>query len=394
MLDTPFSPWPHYSEEEITAAERVLRSGRVNYWTGEEGRAFEREFAERVGVPHAVALANGTVALELAYRALGLGTGDEVIVTPRTFIATVSAIVACGATPVFADVDPDSQAITPESVAPLISARTKAIVCVHLGGWPAEMTAFRELAEAHGGLALVEDCAQAHGASIGGQQVGSFGDVAAWSFCQDKIISTGGEGGMVTTGREELRKRVWSLKDHGKSWEIMQRAPEPEGVGFRWVHEDLGGNGRMTEVQAAIGRIQLRRLDDWLASRRTNAMRIRAAARELSALRVPEVPAHIGHAWYRLDLFVRPEALAGGWDRDRILAEINARGVPCQIGSCPEVYREKAFVERGLGPREPLPVARQLGETSLAFLVHPTLRDEEIAKTCDVLRAVVTEATR
>ena len=392
MLDTPFSPWPHYSEEEITAAERVLRSGRVNYWTGEEGRAFEREFAEHVGVPHAVALANGTVALELAYRALGLGTGDEVIVTPRTFIATVSAIVACGATPVFADVDPDSQAITPESVAPLISARTKAIVCVHLGGWPAEMTVFRELAEAHGGLALVEDCAQAHGASIGGQQVGSFGDVAAWSFCQDKIISTGGEGGMVTTGREELRKRIWSLKDHGKSWEIMQRAPD--GAGFRWVHEDLGGNGRMTEIQAAIGRIQLRRLDDWLASRRANAMRIRAAARELPALRVPEVPAHIGHAWYRLDLFVRPEALAGGWDRDRILAEINARGVPCQTGSCPEVYREKAFVERGLGPREPLPVARQLGETSLAFLVHPTLRDEEIAKTCDVLRAVVTEATR
>lgn len=389
MLNTPFSPWPAFSEEEADAIRDVLLSNRVNYWTGQECRQFEEEFAAWVGAEYAVAVANGTVALDLALKGLGIGPGDEVIVTPRTFIASVSCIVNAGATPVFADVDRDSQNITGATVAKKITPKTRAIIAVHLAGWPCEMDELMALAAEHD-LYVIEDCAQAHGARYKGRSVGSIGHVGAWSFCQDKIMTTGGEGGMVTTNDRELWQRMWSYKDHGKSWAAVYERKHPPG--FRWLHESFGTNWRLTEMQSAIGRIQLRRMVYWHAARRANAERILDAARSCEALRVPEVPAHIEHAWYKCYVFVRPEALASGWSRDRIFSEIAARGVPCYSGVCPEVYLEKAFESTVWRPSVRLPVAKELGETSLMFLVHPTLTAEEISKTCDVLVDVLKRA--
>ncbi len=383
--------WPHFDEEQIAAAATVLRSGKVNYWTGAEGRAFEQEFARACGARFGIALANGTVALDLALHVLGIGPGDEVVVTPRSFIASASTVALCGARPVFADVDPDSQNITPATVRAVLSPRTKAIIAVHLAGWPCEMDGLLALAREHD-LKLIEDCAQANGATYGGRQVGSFGHVAAFSFCQDKIMTTAGEGGLLTTSDEDLWRVAWSYKDHGKSYDAMHHRQHPPG--FRWVHESLGTNWRLTEVQAAIGRCQLRRLPEWLRLRRRNAAVLAERLRPLPLLRVPEPPPHVGHAWYKFYTFVRPDRLASGWSRDRIMAAITARGIPCLAGSCSEIYRERAFTECALGPSRPLPVARELGETSLMFLVHPTLAPEDMDDACRVVEEVCTLATR
>ncbi|SDO62931.1 dTDP-4-amino-4,6-dideoxygalactose transaminase [Halomonas shengliensis] len=395
MLNGPFSPWPSFTEEEAEAVQRVLLSNRVNYWTGTEGREFEQEFAAFAQTGFAIAVANGTNALDLTLKGLGIGSGegrgrDEVIVTSRTFLASASSIVTAGAVPVFADIDRDSQNITAEMVAEKITPRTRAIMAVHLAGWPCEMDELIALAEQHD-LYVIEDCAQAHGARYRGRSVGSIGHVGCWSFCQDKIMSTGGEGGMVTTHDEILWRRMWAYKDHGKSWNAVYEREHPPG--FRWLHESFGTNWRMTEMQAAIGRIQLGRMPAWKAARRANAERIWQAARDCPGLRVPGVPDHIEHAAYKCYVFVEPERLASGWDRDRIQAATVARGVPCFSGSCSEVYREKAFQHTDWRPETPLPVARELGETSLMFLCHPTLTREEIDKTCGVLAEVMAEAT-
>ncbi|SEK49375.1 DegT/DnrJ/EryC1/StrS family aminotransferase [Halomonas daqiaonensis] len=394
MLNSPFSPWPSFTEEEAEAVQRVLLSNQVNYWTGQEGREFEREFAAFASTDYAIAVSNGTTALDLALKALGIGEGDgrwrdEVIVTSRTFLASVSSIVTSRAVPVFADVDRNSQNITAETVGEKITPNTRAIITVHLAGWPCEMEALMALAEQHG-LFVIEDCAQAHGARYRGRSVGSIGHVGCWSFCQDKIMTTGGEGGMVTTGDEVLWRKMWAYKDHGKSWEAVYEREHPQG--FRWLHESFGTNWRLTEMQAVIGRIQLQRMPAWSAARRANAERIWQVASESHGLRVPQIPDHIEHAAYKCYLFVEPEQLIEGWGRDRIQQAMVERGVPCFSGSCSEVYREMAFDGTGWRPEQPLPVAKELGETSLMFLCHPTLTNAEIDKTCEVLQEVMEEA--
>lgn len=390
MLNTPFSPWPSFSEEEANAVRDVVLSNKVNYWTGQECREFEKEFAAWAGTEHAVAVTNGTVALDLALLALGIGAGDEVIVTPRTFLASVSSIVNAGAVPVFAEVDRDSQNITVETIRAVLTPRTRAVICVHLAGWPCDMGPIMALAAEYD-LKVIEDCAQAHGAHYKGRPVGSIGHAGAWSFCQDKIMTTGGEGGMVTTNDRDLWKRMWSIKDHGKSWDaVYEREHAP---GFRWLHESFGTNWRMMEVQAVIGRIQLQRMPSWHAARLANAVRIWSVANGLTGLRVPPMPTDIVHAAYKCYVFVEPAELAEGWSRDRILSEISSRGVPCFSGSCSEVYLEKSFDGTGWRPTERLAVARELGETSLMFLVHPTLTDAEIEKTCSVIKDVMALAT-
>lgn len=391
MLNTSVAPWPCYTADEADAAARVIQSNRVNYWTGEECRRFEEEFAEWIGSGKAVALANGTLALDVALAALGVREGDEVIVTPRTFIASVSCVVSAGATPVFADVDGDSGNITAATVAPVLTSRTKAIIPVHLAGWPCDMTEFEALASAHD-VHLIEDCAQAHGARHRGRSVGTFGDVGAWSFCQDKIMTTAGEGGMVTTDDEELWARMWSYKDHGKSWEAVYERAHPPG--FRWLHESFGTNWRMLEVQAAIGRVQLGRMAHWTATRTRNAERLMQVLDRHPAVRVPRVPTADVHAFYRLYAYVREDALSTGWSRDRIVAELTERGVPAYQGSCSEVYREKAFDGTGWRPAAPLPVARELGETSLMFLTHPSLTEADLTRMETGLDDVLAAATR
>lgn len=390
MLNTTFSPWPSFTEEEADLARTILLSNKVNYWTGLHGREFEKEFAEWSNSNYAIALANGTVALDLALKALNIKEGDEVVVTSRTFLASVSSIITAGAVPVFADVDSDTQNITAESVSAAITPRTKAVIAVHLAGWPCEMDSIMALAKEHG-LFVIEDCAQAHGARYIGQSVGSIGHIGCWSFCQDKIMTTGGEGGMVTTNNEKLWKKMWSYKDHGKSWDAVYEREHPPG--FRWLHESFGTNWRMTEMQAAIGRIQLKRMEEWGSIRRSYAETIDTICSRFDVLRVPVIPHHIEHAKYKHYVFVEPEKLRAGWNRDRIVNEINALGVPCYQGTCSEVYLEKAFDGTGFRPKESLPVARELGETSLMFLVHPTLTEEEISKTCSAIAQVISEAS-
>ena len=393
MLNGPFSPWPSFTQEEADAVSRVLLSNKVNYWTGQEGREFEREFAAFAGADYAIAVANGTLALDLALKGLGIGAGDEVVVTPRTFLASATSVINAGATPVFADVDADTQNITPETVAAVITPKTKAVICVHLAGWPCDMDGMMALADQHG-LFVIEDCAQAHGATYKGQAVGGLGHVGCWSFCQDKIMSTGGEGGMVTTNDRALWSRMWSFKDHGKSWDAVYDRDHPPG--FRWLHESVGTNWRLTEMQSAIGRIQLQRMADWTAARQANCRAIWETAASLPGLRVPAVPDDIGHAGYKCYVFVDEKTVQGDVAavRDSIMNAMVAEGVPCFSGSCSEVYLEKAFTDLGLGPEERLPVAKALGESSLMFLVHPTLAAEEIAKTCNALKKVMERVGR
>lgn len=368
--------WPIFDARERRAVMRVLRSGKVNYWTGQEVSKFEAEFATYLGVPHAIAVANGTLALELALQSLGIGAGDEVIVPSRTFIATASAVAMRGAVPVVADIDPASQNMTAEAIAPLISERTRAIIPVHLAGWPCDMDSLMTLARNHR-LWVIEDCAQAHGARYRGKPVGTIGHVGAYSFCQDKIMSTGGEGGMLVTADDAVRERAWSFKDHGKN-EAAVRAPRPNRYSFRPVHDSFGTNWRMTEMQAAIGREQLRKLDGWVARRRRNALRLAGHLMANPAIEVPVPPKHIEHSFYKLYALVRPDRLRRGWDRDRLLVEINRAGVPCFSGASPEIYLERAFQNSGLAPRHRCAVAQSLGQRSLMFLVHPTLKDRHI----------------
>lgn len=390
MLNTPFSPWPSYSAEEIEAVSQVLASNRVNYWTGEKCREFERRFADWTGTKHAIALANGTLALDVALKALGLGAGDEVITTPRTFVASGYTIVTAGAVPVFADVDVDTQNISAKTIEAVLTPRTKAIICVHLAGMPCDMDPIMALADRHG-LVVIEDCAQAHGARYKERPVGSIGHVGAWSFCQDKIMTTGGEGGMVTTNDPDLWRAMWSYKDHGKTWEAVYERQHPPGP--RLVHDNFGTNWRMMEMQAALGLIQLDRMADW-TRRRTEIATALTAMGQHALLRVPDVPDAAMHGWYRFYAFVRPEHLADGWTRDRIIDEINARGVPCLHGSASEIYLERAFEKAGWQPETRLPIARRLGETSLCFLTHPTLTDDEVRKTVQVTDEVIAMATR
>ena len=388
MLNTAFPPWPSFSDEEADAVRTTLLSNKVNYWTGDETRKFESEFAAFAGTRYAVALANGTLALDVALKALGIGQGDDVIVTPRTFIASISTVVTAGARPVFADVDRESQNLSATTIEAALTPATKAIIVVHLAGMPADMDCIMDLAESRG-IVVIEDCAQAHGAMYKGRSVGSIGHVAAWSFCQDKIMSTGGEGGMVTTNDKALWSAMWSYKDHGKSHEAVYE--KRHAPGFRWVHESFGTNWRMLELQAVIGRIQLQRMSQWQETRLNHATRIWNACDTVDWLRVPYIPANSIHAAYKCYVFVKPECLPKGWSRDRVVHAILANGVPCYQGSCSEVYLEDAFKGTGYRPATRLPVARELGETSLMFLVHPTLEAEHINKTIGAIEAVAAE---
>jgi dTDP-4-amino-4,6-dideoxygalactose transaminase len=384
------APWPHLDAPEIEAAASVLRSGKINYWTGEEGRLFEKEFAAFAGCTHGVAVANGTVALELALYSLGIGPGDEVIVPSRTFIASASCAVMRGSTPVIADVDRDSQNLTVESVRGLISPRTKAIIAVHLAGWPCDMDPLLEFSKSNG-IKLIEDCAQAHGATYKARPIGSLGDVAAFSFCQDKIMTTGGEGGMLTTRDPVIWEKAWGFKDHGKNYEAVYARKHPPG--FRWLHESFGTNWRLTEMQSAMGRVLLRKLPVAVEARRKNASMLTECFSAIPALRPTIPPPEIVHSYYKYYVFVRPELLRPGWDRDRIMAAISAEGIPCFSGSCSEIYLEKAFPAH-LRPAAQLKVAHELGETSLMFLVHPTLSEEEIRDVCRAVEKVMRVASK
>ncbi|NNG81661.1 DegT/DnrJ/EryC1/StrS aminotransferase family protein [Acinetobacter sp. ANC 5378] len=386
MLNTAFEPWPSFTQVEANAVSKVLLSNKVNYWTGQECREFEKEFAQFTGTEYAVAVANGTVALDLALKALNIGQGDDVIVTSRTFLASASSIVTAGANPIFADVELASQNISRRSIEAVITPNTKAIICVHLAGWMCDMDPIMQLANERG-IFVIEDCAQAHGAMYKGKSAGSIGHIGAWSFCQDKIMTTGGEGGMVTTNDETLWKTMWSYKDHGKNFDSIYNKQHPPG--FRWLHDSFGTNWRMMEMQAVIGRIQLKQMPEWTAKRLDNMHKIQSAFANSPYFTVAQPSSDYVHAAYKCYVQVNIDALPEGWSRDRIMQEISGLGVPCFSGSCSEVYLEKAFDGTTWRPAQRLENAKQLGESSLMFVVHPTLSEQSISKTVDAIQQVI-----
>ena len=367
----------------------MLLSNKVNYWTGQEGRQFESEFAEFFNAKYAIALANGTLALDLALYALDIGPGDEVIVTSRSFIASASTVVNSGARAVFADVDRDSQNITAKTISAVITPKTKAVICVHLAGWPCDMEAIVQLASDQD-IAVIEDCAQAHGARYIDKSVGTFGDISAWSFCQDKIMTTGGEGGMITTDNEALYRKMWSFKDHGKSIDKV-KLPSTS-TAFKWIHDSIGTNWRLTEMQSALGRYQLGQLNDWVAQRRANVHALNNALAGTKGIRLTIPDNSTFHAGYKYYFFVEPDCIKEGWNRDKIVAEIHASGVPCFTGTCPEIYREKGFSEL-YGDQPSLPVAKTLGETSVMLNVHPGITPELITRCAEAVQGVMDQAT-
>jgi dTDP-4-amino-4,6-dideoxygalactose transaminase len=384
------APWPWHDEDEIAAVTKVMRSGQVNYWTGDEGRMFEAEYAKASQSKHALAVANGTVALELALYGLGIGPGDDVLVPARTFFATASAVVQRGARPVVCDVDPISQNLSAATAALALTPRTKAIIVVHLAGWPAEMDLIMAFANQHG-LKVIEDCAQAHGATDHGKPVGSIGHVGCFSFCQDKIITTGGEGGLVLTDDSEIYRKMWSFRDHGKDFTRAQ-TPDPT-PGFKWLVETFGTNWRLTEAQSAIGRIQLRKLEGWAEKRGANAQAIAAAVEGLNGVTVGQPPAASTHAYYRQTLFAAPDALKSGWSRDRICAELDAYGIPARVGACPDISKEPAFLKSSYASQPPHPHAEAGAAASIVLPVHPTLTADDLdhmtARIRDVVRAAL-----
>ena len=308
------------------------------------------------------------------------------IVTSRTFLASASAIVTAGANPIFADVELDSQNISRRTIETVLTPNTKAIICVHLAGWMCDMDLIMALAKEKG-LYVIEDCAQAHGAMYKGKPAGSIGHVGAWSFCQDKIMTTGGEGGMVTTNDERLWKKMWSYKDHGKDFDSVYNKQHPPG--FRWLHDSFGTNWRMLEVQAVIGRIQLKRMVDWTAQRNKNMQFIFDSFGDTPFFTVHKPSDDYVHAAYKCYVQVNLQSLPEGWTRDRIMQVINDQQVPCYSGSCSEVYLEKAFDNTPWRPKVRLKNAVDLGETSLMFLVHPTLSENNLERCRQAIKHVI-----
>jgi dTDP-4-amino-4,6-dideoxygalactose transaminase len=394
-----FAPWPYFSDDEIQAVVNVLKSGRINQWTGNEINAFEKEFSHYIGTNHAVAIANGSLALDLALMALNIGKGDEVIVTPRSFVASAGCVALRGAIPVFVDVDPVSQNITPETVSKAVSKKTKAVIAVNLAGWPCDLKRIKSLCEQNK-IFLIEDCAQSLGAKFEGNMAGSFGDCAIFSFCQDKIMTTGGEGGMLVTNNPDIWEKVWSYKDHGKNFDTVFRKDHQPG--FKWLVDSFGTNCRMTEMQAAMGRVMLKKVDGWVRKRREFAGWYEKVFKTIPGLRAPIPEEEVYHSYYKYYVFINQALLKKSWNRTAIINALNELGIPCNTGVCPELYREKAFNTckykiRG-GKRDKsgpyLPVARQLGETSIMFMVHPTLKPESVHYILDQVALVMGKACK
>ncbi len=397
--------WPQIPEAGVEAVAAVLRSGKINYWTGEQARRFEAEFAEAQEVAHTLAVANGTLALELALRSFGIGAGDEVIVPSRTFIATAGAVVAVGATPIIADIDPMTGALTPLSVAKRLTPRTRAVIVVHVGGYPAPVTAIRELTDQLD-LVVIEDCAQAQGARIEGRPIGTTGHASCFSFCQDKILPLG-EGGMICYSagerQEDAWQQAWAYRDHGHAFMLAHDAQVQEhSAQFKYLCEGFGTNARLTEAQGALGRVLLAQVPAWHAQRTRNAEILTGELADFAPVLRPVVlpPADRArgseHACYRLYFLLDSAALAPGWDRDRVIEAIVAEGAPVQFGSCALIGHERAFatLETAQATDDDLPGARCADEQSLAFFVHPTLTEVDMVDIAAAARKVLNQAVR
>lgn len=395
----PFPAWPYFWQEQKEAVQKVLDSGKVNYWTGSLGREFQARFAEFTCTSYAVAVNSGTAALHCALAAAQVGPGDEVIVPARTFIATAAAVVHQNAVPIFADVDPDTYTISIESANSLISPRTKAIIPVHLAGHPADMDPLMELAKEYG-LIVIEDAAQAPGATYKGRPVGSLGHIAAFSFCQDKHFTTGGEGGAVVTNDEAMAEVARSIKDHGYYEYEHRDLLEAEAL-YTYIHHRIGWNYRLTEMQSALGITALQRMDWSVERRRENAHRLTEGITEIPWLEPAVEKDWAYHSFYKYYATIKAGALQVS--RDDFVKAVRAEGVPIGLGSAPENYREEMFQKKiGYGQTQcpyecpwykgridynqvACPNARETGSRTFVLLVHPTA---DLSDMNDVLSAL------
>jgi dTDP-4-amino-4,6-dideoxygalactose transaminase len=369
-----------YSKSQIQSVTSILKKNKTNYWTGDHGRLFVREFSKYHSVKYSVCVSNGSVALEIALRALALKAGSSVLVTPRSFVISASCVLNMGLKPIFADVDLNGN-VNIEGIKKAYKPGVKAIIVVHLNGLSCDLDPIVKFAKEKK-LYLIEDCSQAHGAIYKGKKVGTFGDIAIWSFCQDKIISTGGEGGMISTNSKKLWLTCWSIKDHGKNYNSVFY--KKHKTGFRWLHDNLGSNYRMTEMQAAIGRIQLKSLDNQLKIRNAIAniylSELKDYYQKYHLLQKPDFKCQTCpfkqnekkckkclHAFYRLNLFINKNKIK----QIKLIEQFNKNKINCSVGSCPEIYREKIFKKLKFYPKKRLSNAKLLGETSLMFPIDP-----------------------
>ena len=362
--------WPTVSGDEIKLVNNVLKSEKLNFWTGKNCRNFEKEFSNFFKIKYSISIANGSVGLDIAIKSLELKSNSEIIVTPRSYISSVTSVINQNHKPVFADIDLNSQNIESETIEKKITKKTKAIIVVHLGGMPSNMKKIVNLAKKYD-LKIIEDCSQAHGARIDQKYVGTFGDVSVWSFCNDKILNTLGEGGVVATKNFKLYKKLWSLKDCGKNYlKLLNSRKENK---FRWIHDFQGTNLRMTEVQAAVGRYQLKKLSTWIKMRNDNSNKIIKICQKYKSLRTQIVPTNFINAYYRCYVFLNIKYIKKGWERQNIIKYLNSIGIQCDVGSCPEIYKEKFLLKTKNIPLKPLKNASLIGKTSIAFKVFPNI---------------------
>ena len=372
--------YPFFDKNSINRVTKILRSGKVNYWEGIECNKFEKEFSKYLNNKYSVSLCNGSVALELGLKALNLKKGEQVIVTPRSFIISASAVLNLGLIPVFSDVD-DNGNINITNIIKIFNKKIKALIVVHLNGLSCDMDPILKFVKKRK-IFLIEDCSQAHGAVYKGKKVGSLGDLSTWSFCRDKIISTGGEGGMISTNKKNLWHKIWSLKDHGKNFKRVFY--QKHKTGFKWLHDDLGSNYRMTEMQAALGREQLNTLDKQIKTRNfiarlyINGLKdyfIKSDILKNLDLKCESCPLKKNkikcnkctHSFYRLNLFINKKKI----NQIKLIEQFNKKKIECTVGSCPEIYREKIFKNLGIYQKKRLQNAKLLGESSIMFPINP-----------------------
>lgn len=389
------SKWPFFNENMINDINTVIRSGKVNQWTGGKVFEFQNKFCDYFKCKHSVAVSNGTVALDLCLKALNLKQSDEVIVTSRSFIASASCCLFNDIKVNFADVDLNSQNITVESIKNVMNNNVKAIIVVHLAGYAADIENILNFCN-NNNLYLIEDCAQCHGGKFKDKYLGTFGHINSWSFCQDKIITTLGEGGMITTNDTSLFKRAWSIKDHGKNYDkifadLNYKRNKMQSNNFKFIHDNIGTNWRLTEVQAVTGLHSLDLLDEWVKIRRRNAQILTNKFKSCKLIRIPYIPEYIYHSYYKFYIFINTENLKENSNRDSILNEIVKHGIPCQQGSCGEIYKENAFKNyKNIECSNSI----KLSQTAIMFKVDPSYNETEIEEIADICITIFNNNTK
>ncbi|MDA8840899.1 DegT/DnrJ/EryC1/StrS aminotransferase family protein [Gammaproteobacteria bacterium] len=383
--------WPSFSAGESKIVSDVLRSNKVNYLFGDNGAKFEKGFSDFSQTKYALAVANGTLALDLCLRSLHLKKGDEVLVTSRSYVASASSIALLGAVPVWCDVDLNSQNIDISEIEKNYSKKTRAILCVHFAGFPCDMDKITSFAKSKN-IFVIEDCAQAHGARLNGRSVGSFGHISAWSFCNDKIMSLGGEGGMVTTNSKHFHQFISSFNNHGKN--LKKYYSSKKHKNFPYIHDSLGSNYRLTEMQSALGIYQLSKMKSWHALRKRNAQVFIDSVADLKIAITPTISSSIQHAWYKLYITLDPKLFKKSISREFVIENLNQHLVPCSFGGSGEIYREKAFKNISYLKSGTLKNASFLEKNSIILQVHPTISINEIKRRAKILKLVLIRAQK